>query len=66
MVKLSEIREGSIVMVRDNFGQGLLGKATVDNVEEDIKNGRAGIDYTDENGKKYWAYLNQVKEVIKY
>lgn len=65
-VRLDEVRAGSVVKVRGNFGNGLLEKATVDNVEADIKNGRAGIDYTAESGGKYWAYLEQVKEVIKY
>jgi len=58
---LSDIREGSIVRVRDNFGNGSPRNVTVTGVDEDIKNGRPGIDYDDS-----WAYLTQVDRVIQY
>jgi hypothetical protein len=60
-VKISDIREGSRVIVRDNFGTGKPREVTVLGVEDDIKNGRPGIDY-DES----WAYLTQVDRVVKY
>ncbi len=60
-VKISDIREGSRVIVRDNFGSGKPREVTVLGVEDDIKNGRPGIDY-DES----WAYLTQVDRVVKY
>lgn len=60
-VNLSQIREGSRVIVRDNFGMGAPREVTVIDVYEDIKNGRPGIDY-DES----WAYLTQVDRVVKY
>lgn len=60
-VKLSEIRVGSRVIVRDNFGTGRPREVTVLGVEEDIKNDRPGIDYDDS-----WAYLTQVDRVVKY
>ena len=60
-VMLSDIREGSIVRVRDNFGSGSPKTVTVTGVYEDIKNGRPGIDYDDS-----WAYLTQVDCVVKY
>lgn len=60
-VKISDIREGSRVVVRDNFGSGKPREVTVLGVEDDIKNGRPGIDY-DES----WAYLTQVDRVVKY
>jgi len=58
---LSDIRIGSRVIVRDNFGMGTPREVTVVGLEEDIKNGRPGIDY-DES----WAYLSQVDRVVKY
>lgn len=60
-VKLEQIRVGSIVVVRDNFGMGTPKQVTVENVEKDIKNGHPGIDYADS-----WAYLSQVDSVVKY
>jgi hypothetical protein len=60
-VKLSDIREGSRVIVRDNFGMGRPREVTVTEVESDVKNGEPGICY-DES----WAYLTQVDRVVKY
>ena len=42
---LSDIRVGSRVIVRDNFGAGKPREVTVLEVDADIKNGRPGIDY---------------------
>jgi hypothetical protein len=66
MVILDEIREGSVVIVRGGFGQELPKEVVVDEVHEDIKNGRAGIDYTEADGNTRWAYLDQVQKVITY
>lgn len=60
-VKLDQIRIGSTVMVRENFGTSSPKEVTVLGIEENIKNGAPGIDYL---GK--WAYLHQVDMVIKY
>ena len=61
MVTLKDIREGSVVVVRGNFGNGPEERVTVQEVEEDVKNGRPGICY-DES----WAYLSQVMRVVTY
>lgn len=61
MIKIEDIREGSVVVVRGNFGGGFPERVTVALVEEDIKNGRPGIEYGD-----HWAYLDQVVRVVKY
>jgi hypothetical protein len=61
MVSIEDIREGSVVIVRGNFGQGPAQQVVVENVEDDIKNGRPGIDYADS-----WAYLTQVERVVTY
>jgi hypothetical protein len=60
-VKLKDLREGSIVVVRGCFGSGPEQTVTVLAVDSDIKNGQPGIDY-DES----WAYLSQVMRVVKY
>jgi hypothetical protein len=60
-VMLSDMRVGSRVIVRDNFGNGRPREVTVVGLDEDIKNGRPGIDYDDS-----WAYLTQVDRVVKY
>jgi len=61
MVTLKDIREGSVVVVRGNFGNGPEERVTVQEVEEDVKNGRPGICYEDS-----WAYLSQVMRVVTY
>jgi hypothetical protein len=61
MVELKDIREGSRVIVRGDFGQGRPREVIVEAVEADIKNGRPGIDY---DGS--WAYLTQVDRVVSY
>ena len=61
MVELKEIRKGSIVVVRGDFGSGTPKRVTVEEVHEDIKNGRPGIDYAGS-----WAYLTQVDRVVSY
>ena len=61
MVTLKDIREGSVVIVRGDFGSGKPQRVVVEAVEADIKNGRPGIDYADS-----WAYLTQVDRVVTY
>ena len=61
MVTLKDIREGSVVIVREAFGTGPERRVVVENVESDIKNGRPGIDY-----EGSWAYLTQVQRVVSY
>ena len=58
---LSDIRVGSRVIVRDNFGAGKPREVTVAVVEDDVKNDLPGICYEDS-----WAYLSQVDRVVKY
>ena len=60
-VKLADVREGSVVIVRGNFGSGPEETVTVEGVDSDIKNGQPGIDYDG-----HWAYLSQVMRVVKY
>jgi hypothetical protein len=61
MVKLNDIREGSVVIVRGAFGTGPEERVKVEEVHEDVKNGRPGIDY-----EGSWAYLSQVQRVVSY
>jgi len=61
MVNLKDIREGSVVIVRGAFGTGPEQRVKVEEVHEDIKNGRPGIDY-----EGSWAYLSQVQRVVSY
>jgi hypothetical protein len=61
MIKLKDIREGSVVIVRGAFGTGPEERVKVEEVHEDIKNGRPGIDYAGS-----WAYLSQVDRVVVY
>jgi hypothetical protein len=61
MVKLEDIRQGSVVIVRGAFGTGPAERVKVEEVHSDIKNGRPGIDY-----EGSWAYLTQVERVVAY
>jgi hypothetical protein len=61
MVQLEDIRQGSVVIVRGDFGSGAPKRVTVEEVHSDIKNGRPGIDYAGS-----WAYLTQVDRVVSY
>lgn len=66
-VQLADMQEGSIVLVRGGFGTEAAKRAIVTELDADIKNGRAGIGYTEEaTGEERWAYLTQVQRVIKY
>lgn len=69
MITIKDVKEGSIVWVRTNFGTGKAVQAIVDEVDSDIKNGQPGIGYTlKDGGDKHgsWAYLTQVDRVVKY
>lgn len=67
MVLLEQIKIGSTVVVRGGFGTESPRLGLVDEIEEDIKNGRPGITYTEiESGDPRWAYLNQVLRVESY
>ena len=66
MVELKQLRVGSTIRVCGEFGSGPVTLASVEGVDEDIKNGRPGIEYRDLRNNPYWAYLDQVVEVVKY
>ena len=61
MITLKDVRVGSIVLVCGDFGNAPPMSAIVEEVDEDIKNGRPGICYADS-----WAYLTQIKKVVKF
>lgn len=67
MIRIEQIKIGSTVTVRGGFGAEPARLGRVDEVEEDIKNGRPGITYTEiDTGDPRWAYLNQVLRVETY
>ena len=66
MCSLNEIRVGSVVRVRGGFGSDPAQTVTIEGIEDDGKNGRATIDYTDNKGEGHWAYLHQISKVITY
>lgn len=65
-IKLSQVRTGSVVIIRADFGTGGSVEATVTSVEAAIKNGRPGISYTNKSGESFWAYLDQIVRVVKF
>jgi hypothetical protein len=61
------VRPGSVVLVAGAFGSGPLMTGVVDAVEDDIKNGEPGIDYTIKGTTQtHWAYLSQIRKVLTY
>jgi len=60
-IRVSDIRTGSVVVVRGDFGLGMSQIVSVDYLEDNIKNGKPGITYG-----RSWAYLDQVVQVLKY
>jgi hypothetical protein len=66
MITIEQIRVGSRVRVRGGWGIEPARTVTVEGVDADIKNGRAGIDYTESDGTERWAYLTQVEKVVSY
>ena len=66
MITIEQIRLGSRVRVRGGFGTEPARTVTVTGVDADIKNGRAGIDYTAADGTGRWAYMDQVLQVVEY
>lgn len=58
----SEIKEGSIVIVRRRSGDTV--EVTVENYVTEGKNGTDVIDYT-HMGQSYWAYVTQITEVVR-
>jgi alpha-D-ribose 1-methylphosphonate 5-triphosphate synthase subunit PhnL len=60
-IRVSDIRAGSVVIVKGNFGLGMSQIVSVDYLEDNIKNGKPGITYG-----RSWAYLDQVVQVLKY
>ena len=65
-VEWDRLKEGSVVYVMTNFGQGPAVKGVVVSKENDVKNGQPGIDYEDEEGEGWWAYADQIASVVKY
>jgi hypothetical protein len=65
-IKLSQVRPGSKVIIRADVGVGSSIEGKVTNVESNIKNGMPGIDYVSKDGKKLWAYLSQIANVVKF
>ena len=57
---------GSVVVVRSGFGTERPETVTLQGYEEDGKNGRATVNYTDRHGKGRWAYTDQIIKVISY
>lgn len=63
---LDDVRIGSVVIVRGSFGNGRPVQGTVDEVDDNIKNGNPGIGYETTDGDSHWAYIEQVSSVVKY
>jgi len=59
-MKLNELKVGDKVEVASAWGRGPIHVGTIQDVLDDVKNGREGIDYVTEHGVNHWAYIDQV------
>lgn len=61
-VDFDSLRVGDTVLVATDFGIGPTVKAVITSVEDDIKNGRPGIDYykVSNPDDSRWAYADQI------
>ena len=65
MIKIENIREGSIVNIREAFSNEPVKTATVKHICGNIKNDKPGIDYNDGVYDR-WAYLSEITRVVTY
>lgn len=57
-MNINNLKVGQRVQVSCWSGEYRFG--TINYINMDIKNGRAGIDYTDDKGGEWWCYLDQI------
>ena len=60
----SRLSPGSVVVIRDE--NDVPRHVTLNEYEEDGKNGNATVGYTDSDGDGRWAYTSQILKVISY
>lgn len=66
-VRLSDMREDSIILVKGGFGLEPAVRAVVEDLDREGKNGRSTVGYKEiETGDGRWAYLDQVVRVEQY
>lgn len=61
-VDFDSLRAGDTVLVAMDFGGGPTVKAVITSIDDDIKNGRPGIDYyrVSNPDDSRWAYADQI------
>jgi hypothetical protein len=64
-ISIKDLKIGSTIMVRPDFGMSNSVKATVTDIEKNGKNGRDTIGYETSPGNDRWAYMDQVVRVVK-
>ena len=65
MIKITDIRIGSIVNIREAFSNEHVKTSTVKHICVNIKNGKPGIDYNDGVYDR-WAYLSEITRVVTH
>lgn len=63
MPEITDLRQGSKIVLRPGFGNDPPIEVVVDDVFQVIKNDRPGLTYDDGT---HWAYLHQVDRVLEY
>jgi hypothetical protein len=65
-MSIKDLRAGSIVILRPDFGSGNPVQVMITGVEEQGKNGKDVVDYVYPDGARRWAYTHQIDKVIEY
>jgi hypothetical protein len=63
-VTVDQIEVGSIVKVREGFGQSPAIIVVVEEINPDHKNGKPAIRYTDTQKRHVWQYVDHITEVL--
>ena len=67
MITPKDLRKGSIIEVRGDFGQGPQVLAQVDFVDRDVRTGAPVVDYTNVNNREtHWAFFDQIDSVLRF
>jgi len=63
-VTVDQIEVGSIVKVREGFGGSPAIIVIVEEINNDFKNGKPAIRYTDTQKRHVWQYVEHITEVL--
>lgn len=63
-MNLKDIKRDTSILVRTKLGNGKSEVGTVTRVHDDKKNNAFVVDYVNEEGKKAWAFGEQITKIL--